>query len=214
MNQVVLKGEKAFVGAEHTKGIKLSEADARAVKQLAKKHGVWYEGAGGDVEANQDLFGGKDAYKGSWDETMTESIKGYPPEFLSTLFTNVAVNKQKQHLSHPNQTIFASIMDAQDKVGYLKDRKFSEETLRKFLKACSSVGLDFVTMSQKKATPANVGYFLDAGERLMWPKDWEKYPNAAGKVMRKLEEARIKFLKNAPAGVYVVGKDHLPLLSH
>ena len=84
MNQVVLDGEKAFVGADHTKGIKLSETDARTVKQLAKKYGVWYEGAGGDVEANQALFGGKDAHKGSWDEAMTESVKGYPPEFLST----------------------------------------------------------------------------------------------------------------------------------
>jgi hypothetical protein len=212
MNEVLFADNKAFIGAEHGKPINLPEGDKKKVKSLAGKHGVWYEGAGGDIEPNKALFSRED-YEGSWDEAMTESVKGYPPEFLSTLFTNVAANKQKQHLANPSQTIFASIMNAQDKVGYLKDRKFSEATLRKFLKACSSVGLDFVTMSQKKATPANVGYFLDAGERLMWPKDWEKYPNAAGKVMRKLEEARIKFLKNAPAGVYVVGKDHLPLLA-
>jgi hypothetical protein len=46
----------------------------------------------------------------------------------------------------------------------------------------------------------------------MWPSNWSEYPNAAGKAMKKAEEARIKFLKSAASGVYVVGKDHLKFL--
>ena len=67
-------------------------------------------------------------------------------------------------------------------------------------------------MSRDKATASNVAHFLKAGERLMWPANWEKYPNAAGKVAKKAENARIRFLKNAAPGVYIVGKDNLKLL--
>ena len=211
MSKVLFTDGKAFIGADHGKAITLSDADEKKVKALAAKGGVWYEGAGGDVEPNKELFE-PDEYQGSWDNAFADSVEGYPYEFLYTLFTNTAVNKQAKALTAPAKTLFASIMDAQKKVGYFKDRKFGEATLRKFLKSCSSVGLDFLAMSQQKATAENVAHFLKAGERLMWPSDWQKYPNSAGKTMRKAEEARIDFLKKAGPGVYVVGKDHLKLL--
>ena len=211
MNKVIFAGNKAFIGAEHGKPISLSSADQKKVKSLAHEHGVWYEGAGGDIAPNKGLFAPED-YEGSWDAEFAKSVKGYPYEFLYTLFTNTAVNKQAKALIAPNKTIYASIMDAQKKIGYFKDREFTEETLTKFLKACASTGLNFVTMSQKKATADNVMYFLKVGERLMWPSNWKEYPSAAGKVAEKAENARIRFLKNAPSGVYIVGKDNLELL--
>jgi len=211
MNKVIFAGDKAFIGADHGKQILLSPEDKKKIESLARKYGVWYEGAGGDVAPNKNLFSPED-YEGSWDSEFAKAVKGYPYEFLYTLFTNTAVNKQAQALIAPNKTIYASIMDAQKKVGYFKDRRFSEETLSKFLKACASVGLDFLNMSQKKATADNVAQFLKAGERLMWPSNWTEYPNAAGKIAQKAENARIKFIKNADSGVYVVGKDNLKLL--
>jgi hypothetical protein len=211
MNKVLFEGNKVFIGAEHGKPISLSEADKKKVKAVAGKHGVWYEGAGGDVEPSADLFSPEE-YEGSWDDEFADSVQGYPYEFLYTIFTNTAVNKQAKALTAPSKTIFASIMDGQKKVGYFKDRKFGENTLRKFLKSCASVGIDLLAMSQKKATADNVAHFLKAGERLMWPSNWSEYPNAAGKAMKKAEEARIKFLKSAASGVYIVGKDHLKFL--
>ena len=211
MNKVLFTDGKAFIGVEHGKTIALSDSDMAKVKRLASKHGIWYEGAGGDVTPNKELFK-PDEYQGSWDNVFADSITGYPYEFLYTLFTNTAVNKQARVLTAPTKTIFASIMNAQEKVGYFKHRKFEEGTLRKFLKNCSSIGIDLLAMSQQKATPDNVKHFLKAGERLMWPADWAKYPNAAGKTMKKAEKARIQFLKDAAPGVYVVGKDHLALL--
>ena len=211
MSKVIFSGNKAFIGAEHGKPISLSSADQKKVESLAHEHGVWYEGAGGDIAPNKGLLAPED-YEGSWDAEFAKSVKGYPYEFLYTLFTNTAVNKQAKALVAPSKTIHASMMDAQKKIGYFKDRRFTEETLTKFLKACASVGLDFVAMSQKKATADNVTHFLKAGERLMWPSNWADYPNAAGKVAHKAEKMRVKFLKNAPSGVYIVGKDHLRFL--
>lgn len=211
MNKVLFTSNKAFVGAEHGRQISLSHADKKRTTALAHKYGAWYEGVGGDVTPNIGLFAPED-YEGSWDAKFAKSVKGYPYEFLYTLFTNTEVNKQASILTSPSQTIFNSIMNAQKKIGYFKDRQFSEATLSKFLKACASVGLDFLTMSQKKATAGNVEHFLDAGERLMWPTNWKAYPNAAGRTAQKAEKARIHFLKNAPPGVYVVGKDHLKFL--
>jgi hypothetical protein len=62
-----------------------------------------------------------------------KTIKGYPPEFLYTVFTNTEVNKQENNLTKPGMTILEAINKAQDKVGYFKDRKFTAQTIQKFL---------------------------------------------------------------------------------
>jgi len=211
-NQVIFANNKAYIGSDHGKSIGLAASDEQKIKSLAEKYGVWYEGAGGDIAADKKMFGDKSAYKGSWDDVFSKSIKDYPHEFLYTVFTNIAVNKQADSIEDPKKTLFESIMNAQKKVGYFKDRRFNSDTLRMFLKSCSESGRDFLAMSQQKATASNVMRFLKLGEQRMWPDNWAQYPNPAGKLMRKAEDMRIRFLKDAPPGVYVVGKDHLKLL--
>ena len=198
--------DKAYVGVDHGKKPDIPEKDMERLKLIASKYGAWFEGDGGDkksisLESNK--------FRGSWDNKMQKRIPGYPPEFLYTLFTNTEVNKQAREITNAGSTIFESILKAQDKVGYLKDRKFDSQTLKDFLVAASNGSTDLMAMSQKNASPENVKRFLSAGERLMWPSNWEQAPNSAGKLAKKVNDKRQEFLIEQPAGVYMVGSDHI-----
>ena len=61
----------AYVGLTH--GSK-EEIPAK-IKQIASKHGAWYEGDGGDKLPGIE-------YRGSWDELASKEVKGYPKEYL------------------------------------------------------------------------------------------------------------------------------------
>jgi hypothetical protein len=198
---------KAYVGVEHGKKTTVSAENANKLRSIAQQHGAWSEGSGGDIEAVPAIP--KNAYAGSWDEKLQKKLKGYPPEFLFTLFTNVEVNNQAGELVNKGKTIFDAVLSAQTSIAYLKDRKFDAETLRKFLKSASSKDVDLLAMSQQKPSSEAVNNFLAAGEGLMWPDNWDKYPNAAGKIAKKVNDQRQQFLVNEQSGVFVVGSDHL-----
>ena len=69
---------------------------------------------------------------------------------------------------------------------------------------------DFVKMSQQPATQENLTRFLKAGEALMWPSNWEQYPNRAGKIAKAATvDVRDQYLATRKAGVYVTGSGHL-----
>jgi hypothetical protein len=198
--------KKAYVGVEHGKKLSIPSKDAEKVKAIASKHGAWVEGSGGDSEvAGIDR---KDI-NGSWDDEFQKTIKGYPPEFLYTVFTNTEVNKQENNLTKPGMTILEAINKAQDKVGYFKDRKFTAQTIQKFLVAASEDDTDLLDMAQENATKENVKDFLMAGEDLMWPDNWDQYPNNAGKLAKKVSDQRQEFLLKQPSGVFFVGSDHI-----
>ena len=186
-----------FVGQEHGKKTVLPDN----VKKMAEKYGAYYEGAGGD---KSDAV----KYQGSWDDKASKEVKGYPKEFLYTLFTNSNVNNQKKNLTQPDKTIFDSALAAQDKWGYFKDRKFDADTLKQFLSASG-----MLDKSKQPATESNVKKFIDEGEGLMWPKNWEEYPNPAGKLAQKASEYRTNWLKSQKEGVYFVGSDHMKELN-
>jgi hypothetical protein len=198
--------KKAYVGVEHGKKLSIPSKDAEKVKAIAREHGAWVEGSGGDSEvAGIDR---KDI-NGSWDDEFQKTIKGYPPEFLYTVFTNTEVNKQENNLTKPGMTILEAINKAQDKVGYFKDRKFTAQTIQKFLEAASENDTDLLDMAQENATKENVKDFLMAGEDLMWPDNWDQYPNNAGKLAKKVNDQRQEFLVKQPSGVFFVGSDHI-----
>ena len=182
-----------FVGQEHGKDIKLP----LEIKNLANQVGAFYEGAGGDK-----LSGIK--YKGSWDDLASKSIKGYPSEYLYTIFTNTDVNKQKDALVS-NSTIFDSILKNQQQIGYFKDRRYGPKELNSFLE---SMGQEFLSDSQKAATEKNVESFLKRGEKLMW----ESGDTKARKMADKANESRQRWLLSQPKGVFFVGSDHLEML--
>ena len=186
-----------FVGQEHGKKTALPDN----VKKMVEKYGAYYEGAGGD---KSDAI----KYQGSWDDKASKEVKGYPKEFLYTLFTNSNVNNQKKNLTQPDKTIFDSALAAQGKWGYFKDRKFDADTLKQFLSASG-----MLDKSKQPATESNVKKFIDEGEGLMWPKNWEEYPNPAGKLAQKASEYRTNWLKSQKEGVYFVGSDHMKELN-
>lgn len=209
---VIFDGDnKAYVGSAHGKLITMSKDLKDRIMEIVEEHGIWYEGTGGDASTHRAFFGfGKTGYKDSWDDVFERNVGGYPHQYLYTIVSNTKVNEQLKTLTKPSMTIFDSIMKAQDKVGYFKDgRKFSKLVLTRFLKAISEGKHDFVEMGELKATKANVKRFLDAGEKLMWPSDWEEYPKRAGKLAKLANDERNKWLLKQKSGVYVMGSGHL-----
>lgn len=179
-----------FVGQEHGTKVDLPPD----IKSATMKYGAFYEGDGKDKIPDV-------SYKGSWDDAAAKSVKGYPAEFLYTMFTNTDVNKQKEFLKS-NDTIFDSLLKNQDKFGYFKDRKFDKVTLTNFLQ---SMGQEFLQESKKQATSKNVSSFIDKGEKTMWESD----DTSARQMANKANESRQKWLLSQPKGVFFVGSDHL-----
>jgi hypothetical protein len=209
MDKVIfVNSKKAYVGVEHGESVSLSRSDAKRLMQIVGQHGAYYEGNGGDISAIKEIS--KSHYRGSWDDSFAKQVKGYPPEFLYTIFTNTEENNQKKYLVSQDKTIFEMILKAQDKIGFFKDKKFTSDILSKFLQDISESDKYFLPMSREKATQANVEEFLSAGEELMWPDDdWEDYPNKAGKMAKKANSQRQMFVANQDSGVYVMGSDNI-----
>lgn len=201
--------DKVYLGVEHGVTPELSNETIQKIKDIAAKHGAWYEGVGGDIDPMQKILGPQESYKGSWDDEFAKSVKDYPSEYLYTLFTNVKENNQGSHLVNPRSSIFDSILNAQKNVGFFKDRNFDAETLRQFLEQASDSNTPLAQWGQLPATVKNVQRFLSAGEEKMWPNNWQEYPYNAGQLAKKAEEARNQYLLNSGPGVYVTGSDHL-----
>lgn len=205
----VIGEDKIILGSPHGEPIELSDELKQKVKDIAEKHGAWYEGTGGDTEPNKSWL---PKYKGSWDEQHAASVKGYPVEYLAPMFSNVDVNKQPELFEDPNKTIMSSLIANQDKSKYFKDRRYDEKALRDFLQQGSEGDVDFLKMSQMPATKENLSKFFKTGESLMWPDNWQEYPHNLGKIAKRTEDSRNQFLLNAPPGVYVTGAGHIPEL--
>ena len=187
----------------------MSPDDAEKIKAIADQHGAWYEGNGMDQELTKGII---DDYEGSWDDDLlSPAIKGYPAPFLYVLFSNIKENDTVKGKigSDPDSTIFDRILNTQPSTNYFPDRQFDADTLAKFLRSVSEGPYDFVQMSQEPATEQNVAKFFELGEQLMWPNNWEEYPNRAGRVSKSVNDLRDKFLASRKRGVYVTGSDHL-----
>lgn len=206
---IFIGDRKAIVGSPHGQPIPLT-ADVKArLAEIAEANGVWYEGNGDDVAPNASLFGSKSSYRGSWDDAFAKTVDGYPPHFLGGLFSNVEANGQARHFLDPSLSIAESLVEHQKGMRYFKDRAYDRATLDAFLRSVSDEAENFVAMAQKPATQTNLARFFKAGEARMFPRNWMEYPYKAGKVMKKVEDARNAFLIAQPAGVYVAGAGHL-----
>jgi phage gp37-like protein len=208
-NVIFLNDTAAVVGQEHGKKLKLSANNIEKIKMIADQHGAWYEGNGMDQELTKGII---DDYQGSWDDNLlSPAIKGYPAAFLYVLFSNIKENDTVKGKigSDPDSTIFDRILNTQPSTNYFPDRQFDAKTLKKFLQSVSEGPYDFVQMSQAPATEQNVAKFFKLGEQLMWPSNWEQYPNRAGQVAKSVNDLRDKFLASRKRGVYVAGSDHL-----
>ena len=207
---VIFKGNKVtYVGEEHGIPIKLNPDILQRVQAIGKKYGYWWEGSGGGIDNNKKNFGSKASYQGSWDDEFRKDVKGYPVEFLYVLFSNPEVNGQKENLIDPKLSIFDSIIKNQKKFSYFKDREYGAAQLKEFLSKASEADTNFMELSKQPATKENVASFIDKGDKLMWPKNWEEYPNNAGKLAKKANDMRDKYLLSRTEGVYFAGSGHL-----
>jgi hypothetical protein len=201
--------KKAYVGSHHGKSIILSNDLKTKILNLAKEYGIWYEGNGDDIAPNIKLFGNKKAYVGSWDKEFAKTVKGYPIHFIGGIFSNVKENNRVKKLTSPNLSIFDAIIKKQKGNKYFEDRSYNENDLTKFLVAASEDNVDFLKMSQLSATEENMRKFLTTGEKLMWPDNWQEYPNKLGKLAKKAEDERNRFVLKQKQGVFVLGSGHL-----
>jgi len=193
MKLLEIRPNLMFVGQVHGKQTMLSPK----IKSAIARYGAWYEGDGGDKIRGV-------TYKGSWDDAAAKTVKGYPKEFLFVIFTNTAVNKQKDLLIGSG-TIFDRILKSQDKFGYFKGKRFNASTLADFLK---EMGSDYLILSRAQATKGNVAEFINKGERSMW----ESGNTPAKKMADKANNYRDMWLLSQPKGVYFVGSDHIKAL--
>ena len=190
MSVLEVRPDLFFVGQVHGKDTPISSQ----VKSAINKYGAWYEGDGGDKIDGIP-------YKGSWDDKLAKDVEGYPKEFLFVIFTNTAVNKQKEILTGAG-IIFDRLLKMQSQYGYFKSRKFNANTLTAFLK---EMGGTYLKNSKAEATKENVAAFIGNGEKDMW----ESGNTPARKMADKANKYRDMWLLSQSKGVYFVGSDHL-----
>lgn len=190
MSVLRVRPDLLFIGQVHGKGVAIPPEAKAAIN----KYGAWYEGDGSDK-----VPGIK--YQGSWDDALAKDVKGYPKEFLFVIFTNTAINKQKEILTGSG-TIFDRLLKTQEQYGYFKSRKFDADTLTAFLK---EMGGTYLKNSKTEATKENVAAFISSGEKDMW----ESGSTPAKKMADKANKHRDTWLLSQPKGVYFVGSDHL-----
>ena len=204
---VFLNPTTVVVGQAHGQPLELSPDTLKKIQDIAAKHGAWYEGNGTDRSYTKGQI---DRYVGSWDDEVAKTASANDPKWLYVLFANVDENNRVKRVGvDPKDTIFNRLMDsAQDNsfqgIGY------TAQALQKFLQMASEGQYDFVKMSQQPATQENLTRFLKTGEALMWPNNWEQYPNKAGKIAKAATvDVRDQYLATRKAGVYVTGSGHL-----
>ncbi len=204
---VFLNPTTVIVGQAHGQPLELSPNTLKKIQAIAAKHGAYYEGNGTDRSYTKGQI---DRYVGSWDDEVAKTASPNDPKWLYVLFANVDENNRVQRVGvDPKDTIFNRLLTtAQDNsfqgIGY------TAQALQKFLQMASEGKYDFVKMSQQPATQQNLTRFLKAGESLMWPSNWEQYPNRAGKIAKAATvDVRDQYLATRKAGVYVTGSGHL-----
>jgi len=204
---IFLNSNTVIVGQDHGKSLNLSPETLKKVQAIAAKHGAWYEGNGTDRAYTRGII---DKYEGSWDDGVAKTADPNDPKWLYVLFANVDANNRVQRVGiNPKSTIFNQLLSTAKDNSY-QGIGFTSKALEKFLSMSSEGQYDFVEMSQLPATEENLTKFLKAGESLMWPTNWEQYPNRAGKIAKAATvDVRDQYLATRKAGVYVVGSGHL-----
>ena len=204
---VFLNPTTVIVGQAHGQPLELSPNTLKQIQAIAAKHGAYYEGNGTDRAYTKGQI---DRYVGSWDDEVAKTANPNDPKWLYVLFANVDANNRVQRVGvDPKDTIFNRLL-ATAKDNSFQSIGYTSQALQKFLQMSSEGKYDFVKMSQQPATQENLTRFLKAGEALMWPNNWEQYPNKAGKIAKAATvDVRDQYLATRKAGVYVTGSGHL-----
>ena len=204
---VFLNPTTVIVGQAHGQPLELSSNTLKQIQDIAAKHGAWYEGNGTDRTYTRGQI---DKYIGSWDNEVAKTASSNDPKWLYVLFANVDDNNRVQRVGvDPKDTIFNRLLATAEDNSF-QGIGYTSQALQKFLQMSSEGKYDFVKMSQQPATQENLTRFLKSGESLMWPSNWEQYPNKAGKIAKMATvDVRDQYLATRKAGVYVTGDGHL-----
>jgi len=208
---IFISDNKAFVGMDHGTLPLLSEDLIDRLLPIVKL-GMYYEGpAGGpDQKIIEPLFG---KYKNGFDDMAVKSLSTHPPEFLYALFSNKPPESISSYITNPKLTLYEAMVKAGYKISSMKKIPPTPTTVDKFLKSVSnpSKKIDFLDIAKKTmATSENAVAFLKLGASQMWPFDWDSYPNPAGKVAKKANDFRDKWVvTQSPNGLYTIGSGHL-----
>ena len=217
-----LNSNKILVGDNHHDPVELSEELFNTILKVGRNKGYYGEGIGighnPGVMASQIYKALKDSgaqYKGSWDDRVKISEEE-KYVYLATLFSNPTENKRVPTLMSKvkkDETIFDLLARTYD--DYTQPGLgLTDADLKKFLEEISEKGINFYKLSQQPATEKNLQSFIDKGEKLTWPSNWQKYPNKAGKMARRETIIRDTWLiEEAPPGVYFIGSGHLKDIS-
>ena len=217
-----LNSNKILVGDNHHDPVELSEDLFDTILKVGRNKGYYGEGKGighnPGVMASQIYKALKDSgaqHKGSWDDKV-KIPEDEKYVYLATIFSNPTENKRVPRLLSKvkeNDTIF-NLLTREMNNHTQPGLALKSDDLKKFLEEISEKGIDFIKLSQQPATEKNLQNFVDKGEKLTWPSNWEKYPNKAGQMARRETILRDTWLiEEAPPGVYFIGSGHLKDIS-
>jgi len=213
-----LDPNKILVGDNHTDPMPLSKDLQDTILKVAIKYGYYGEGIG--IEYNKgvtrseiysSLKNSGARYLGSWDDKI-EIPSSEKYAYIATLFSNPYENDTVEKIMNQvdgGETIFDTLVKTFDLWGQ-PGLGLTAADLKRFLQEMSEKGIDFYDWSQKIISHAELQSFIDAGDKLMWPDNWQEYPNKAGKLARRETIIRDNWLiQKAPKGVYFIGAGHL-----
>jgi hypothetical protein len=215
---IFLSTDKVLVGDNHHDRVELSEDLLTKVFNIGKEYGYFGEGSG--IQDNKGVISSEiydklvssgATYKNSWDSNVKiPNDEKYV--YIATVFSNTKENERVPKLlskAKKDETIF-SLLSREVNNHTESGLNLGANEVKRFLGEMSENGIDFIKLSGKPATEENLTDFIGKGEELMWPSNWEDYPNKAGKLARRETMIRDNWIINeAPPGLYFIGSGHL-----
>jgi hypothetical protein len=215
---LVLDTDKILVGDNHMDPMPLSKDLQDTILNVAKQYGYYGEGIGikyNKAVSRSDIYtalkNSEARHMGSWDDKI-EIPDTEKYTYVATLFDNPTENDTVEKIMNTvkgKDTIFNVLVKTFDLWGQ-PGIGLTAADLKRFLNEMSEKGIDFYKWAQKTITQPELQSFIDAGDKLMWPDNWQEYPNKAGKLARRGTLIRDNWLiQKAPKGIYFIGDGHL-----
>lgn len=201
----------AIVGTPHHDSPEMPDHVMERINKIRKKHGIYYEGDGGDVKYHEHLFGPKKSYSGTWQGTPIN--RENPPDWIHTpLFSNHKENNAVERImAHhkPGDTISDTIRRSGYNLATYETGEGryqpTEEHLHNFFHK-----LGMSSKANKPTTQKSLSNFLNTGEKKIWPNNWLVNKSPGPTIARKMVYARQNNIFDRPGGVFVAGAGHVP----
>lgn len=196
-----------FVGVPHGSAPVVAPNTVQQVKSVGAENGFYYEGNGDDREHVNRSFGPIN-YRGSLDN-LVNVPDGSRSNFLYTMFSNPPPQTDAMVRRLTGSSSILDALDAnRDDVAHEAVRgRLTRDDIVTFLR---DTGLQ--DYADRPATERDLRSFVDRGSSLMWPDNWEEFPNPAGRVAQAAAQQRLRSLTERGSGVYFLGQDNLRLL--